>query len=260
VVPGGWDNRTFRIGDDLAARLPSACEYAAAVGVEQQWLSVLGSQLPLQTPELMGCGKADDEFPWPWSIYRWIDGEPIREAEIRTAEKLAEFLCCLRAIDTKGGPTPSARNFFRGGLLSAYDGEVRSAIAALGTRIDGLAAARLWDAALGQPWSAPPVWVHGDVSPGNLLQRDGQLSAVIDFGQLAIGDPACDLVIAWTLFSGENRKVFRSLTALDSATWARAMAWALWKALIIAAGHAQTNAREWSQPFRVIDDLLTSES
>jgi aminoglycoside phosphotransferase (APT) family kinase protein len=147
-------------------------------------------------------------------------------------------------------------NFHRGGELTNYDTEARQAIAILKGRIDVKAATERWEAALETTWQCPPVWVHGDVSAGNLLVKEGQLSAVIDFGGLAVGDPACDLAIAWTLFRGQSRDVFRAILPLDSGTWARGRAWALWKALIVAAGITNTNAIEAAQSWRTIDEVL----
>lgn len=258
VKPGGWDNLTFRIGDDLLVRLPRAACYAAAVATEQQWLPVLSRHLPLAVPELVSKGPADDLYPWPWSIYRWIDARPVSQPTCGHAHALAAFLAALRAVNAGDGPPPGMRNFWRGGPLVAYDAETREAIARLGTRIDGQAAQRVWNEALQSSWTAAPVWVHGDISPGNLLERDGKLAAVIDFGQVAVGDPACDLAIAWTWFGSDSRAAFRAAVALDAATWSRARGWALWKALIIAAGLTRSNAIEWSHPLQLVEDLLAS--
>jgi aminoglycoside phosphotransferase (APT) family kinase protein len=127
----------------------------------------------------------------------------------------------LYRIDSAGGPPPGEHNFFRGGPLTVYDCETRTAIAALADEIDTGGAMQVWEAALGAPWHGSPVWVHGDVSAGNLLVDGGRLSAVIDFGCSGVGDPACDTAIAWTLFTGESRKVFRARLPVDRATWAR---------------------------------------
>jgi aminoglycoside phosphotransferase (APT) family kinase protein len=164
VVPvklNGWDNMTFRLGDELSIRLPSADKYTAQVSKEHRWLPVLAPRLPLPIPEPVAMGRPSDEFPQPWSVYRWIAGEPA------TADR----------------------------------------------------------------WEQAPVWVHGDVTGSNLLSADGELRAVIDFGSAAIGDPACDLVMEWTFFTGDSAAVFRRGLHLDEATWARGRGWALWEAL-----------------------------
>jgi aminoglycoside phosphotransferase (APT) family kinase protein len=205
-------------------------------------------------------GKPADGYPWNWSIYEWIEGDTaVRERIDDLSEfaiSLAQFLNALRRISPTDGPPPGPHNFYRGGLLVNYDGETRKAIYALGGRIDADAATEVWEAALRTPWESSPVWIHGDVSPGNLLMRAGRLSAVIDFGMLGVGDPACDLSIAWTLFEGESRDAFRAKLPLDSGTWARGRGWALWKALIVAAGLTETNALEAAQPFHVIEQVL----
>jgi len=197
-------------------------------------------------------------YPFPWSVYRWLPGETAATARIDDpsafATTLAQFLAALQRIDPAGGPPPGPHNFFRGGPVATYDADTRRAIAALRGEID--AAAAVWDAALAAPWPGPPVWVHGDVAVGNLLVRDGRLCAVIDWGGAGVGDPACDLVIAWTFLSGESRDAFRTALPLDRATWARARGWALWKALITVAGHADTTVPEAARSRQIIGDVL----
>ena len=204
VVPGGVDNRTFRLGTDLSVRLPSAAGYVEQVAKEQRWLPELAPQLPVPIPRPVAVGRPGSAFPWPWSVYRWMPGVPASVEvidDLKTfAVDLAAFLVDLRAIDANGGPLPGTHNFQRGGPPAFYDAETRSAIETLGDSVDGRAASRVWDAALESSWSSPPVWFHGDISHGNLLVQDGRLAAVIDFGTSGIGDPSCDLVIAWTLF------------------------------------------------------------
>jgi aminoglycoside phosphotransferase (APT) family kinase protein len=262
VVPGGWDNRTFRLGDRMTVRLPSAEGYLLQVEKEHRWLPVLAPQLPLPIPTPIAQGEPGEGYPWPWSIYGWIDGETSTEANIRNlnefAASVAAFLVDLRAIDATGGPLPGAHNFFRGGSPAVYDAEARQAILDLGTSVDGAAASDVWNAALASEWTAPPVWFHGDISTGNLPVRDGELSAVIDFGTSGIGDPACDLVIAYTLFGGRSREVFRRTVDVDDATWARARGWAIWKALIVAAGSAGSHSPESEarKARRVIQEVI----
>jgi aminoglycoside phosphotransferase (APT) family kinase protein len=240
VVPvdrPGWDNRTFRLGDTMSVRLPSAAAYVASVPKEHTWLPRLAPRLPLPIPVPLALGAPGGEYPWPWSVRRWIDGHVSSREQIRDlvafARDLAGFLVALQGIDATGGPVAGEHCFHRGASLRIYDAETRDAIAALGRRIDGATAEEVWQAALDATWTGPPVWFHGDIASGNLLLDDeGALSAVIDFGTCGVGDPACDLVIAWTLFDGESRAEFRRLMPADDAMWARARGWALWKALI----------------------------
>lgn len=264
VFPGGWDHKTFRLGDAMAVRLPSAAAYAAQVAKEHRWLPRLAPWLPLPIPAPLALGEPTDGYPWPWSVYRWLEGDTAsheRVADLRDfATGLARFVVALQRIDPTGGPAPGAHNFHRGGSLKTYDGEARQAIATLAGRIDVDAATGIWDAALASTWHRAPVWVHGDLSAGNLLVQEGRLSSVIDFGTLCTGDPACDLSIAWTLLVGESREAFRSMLPLDEETWARARGWTLWKALIGAAGLSRTNATDAAQAQRVLDVLLGSIS
>ncbi len=257
---GGWDNRTFHLGEQMIVRLPSAAEYAQKVQKEQYWLLKLAPFLPLPIPVPLAMGKPAEGYPWHWSIYGWIDGETTSIGHItdlrQFAITLAEFLVALQAIDTTGGPVAGPHNFYRGGPLTIYDAETQQAIATLGNKIDSDVATAVWNEALATTWHGAPVWVHGDISTGNLLVQEGRLSAVIDFGGLAIGDPACYLAIAWTFFNGESRDAFRAALPLDNATWARGRGWALWKALIIAAETIDGPAIEKKQCWRTIDEIL----
>lgn len=242
VAVGGWDNRTFHLGDTMSVRLPSAQCYAAKVEKEQTWLPQLAHHLSITIPQPIAMGKPSDDYPWNWSVYAWIEG---KSANLLTADELnlpmiaqalAQFLRELHTIDTTDVPLAAGpHNFYRGGLLTVYDAETRDALAQLQGIIDTDAAAAVWNKALCSQWSKKPVWIHGDISAGNILISNGLLAAVIDFGGMGTGDPACDLVITWTFFFSESRKVFKSLVELDSQTWDRARGWALWKALITLA-------------------------
>jgi len=260
VAMGGSDNRSFRLGEEMVVRLPSAAAYAAQVEKEHRWLPRLAPFLPLQIPTPLAVGEPASGYPWKWSIYRWIEGESAASEVVTDsndfAASVAGFLVALQRIDTTGGPSPGPHNFYRGGSLTTYDAEVREAIGILQGRIDAKAATAIWEAALRTAWDHSPVWIHGDISVGNLLSQDGELRAVIDFGMLGVGDPACDLSIAWTLFRGRSREVFRAMLPLDSGTWIRGRAWTLWKALIVEAGLSRTNAIEWAQSRHVIDEVL----
>ena len=260
VELSGWDNKTFRLGEDMSVRLPSAEGYNAQVEKEQRWLPTFAPLLPLPIPAPLALGRPSEIYPWNWSVYKWLKGENATPECItdlsQFATTLAQFLVSLQKVDATEGVLYGEHNFFRGGPVATYDAETRQSILILKDEIDTEAAAEVWEAALSTTWHKLPVWVHGDVANGNLLVERGQLSAVIDFGCMGTGDPACDLVIAWTFFSGESRRTFREALPLDNATWARGRGWALWKALITLVQHKNTNALEAEKARHVIDAVL----
>jgi aminoglycoside phosphotransferase (APT) family kinase protein len=261
VEPGGWDNRSFRLGERMIVRLPSAAEYAVQVEKEHRWLPTLQPYLPLEIPTPIAIGNPAEGYPWKRSIYRWIEGDVANPERISNlsdcAGELARFLIALHEIDPTDGPWPGLHSFHRGGSLEIYDGQTRRAIAVLERVIDAEAATTAREAALAERWERAPVWIHGDICAANLLVRHGRLSAVIDFGMLAVGDPACDLAVAWTRLGGESREVFRTALGFDDGTWDRARGWTLWKAAIIAARLTETNASDREQSLRVIDEVLS---
>jgi len=260
VEVDGWDNATFRLGDTMSVRLPSARHYIEAVAKEQRWLPILAPQLPLPVPQPLAMGTPASGFPWPWSVYRWIDGTSVTSETVadlpRFAADLADFLAALYKIDPSGGPAPGTHNFFRGGPLTVYDGETRKQLAALTGHIDTALAGEVWQAALEAAWHGSPVWFHGDAQPGNLLLSDGRLSAVLDFGTCGVGDPACDTTIAWTFLSGESSRVFRERLPVDSATWVRGRGWAIWKAMKVLSAALDHDAQEAAFTMDVIQKIL----
>ena len=228
VESAGWDNTIFRLGSDLAARLPRRRIGADQVRKEHQWLPMLAPQLPLAVPVPLGHGVPGEGYPWHWTVCPWLKGELAaltRVADMRgAARSLARFIAALQAIDSAGGPVHE----FRGVSLAAHDHNTRALVAALRDSLDVGSALAVWDAALSAPaWTGRPVWMHGDLHPANLLVDGHELSAVIDFGLLGVGDPACDLMAAWTYLSADSRDVFRNALAVDDATWSRARGWAL---------------------------------
>jgi aminoglycoside phosphotransferase (APT) family kinase protein len=236
VANGGWDNWTFHLGSDMVVRLPSASEYAQAVEKEHQWLPALAPRLPLPIPTPLAKGIPSPDYPYPWSVYRWLDGHTASAEHIADpvafANDLAEFLVALQAVDAADGPRPGIHNWFRGGTLRTYDNNTRSALHELEGHIDVARTRQAWADALEAPWDGVDRWFHGDVAEGNLLLDDaGQLAAVIDFGTCGVGDPACDLAVAWTVLTAEGRQVFRDRLAVDALTWARGRGWALRKAV-----------------------------
>ena len=235
----GWDNRTFRLGDELSVRLPSAEGYVAGVEKENRCLPLLAAHLSLPVPETVAVGRPSADYPFPWSVRRWIPGTTVESAtgidRVRLAEDLGGFLEALRRVPTAGGPAGGRHSYFRGCHPSVYSDQVEQSLEMLKDTVDVAACQAVWAEALTSAWPSAPVWFHGDVAMGNLLAADGRLSAVIDFGTCGIGDPACDLVPAWTYFAGEERQVFRKAAGLPDETWLRARGWGLWKALATMA-------------------------
>jgi aminoglycoside phosphotransferase (APT) family kinase protein len=230
----------------MAVRLPRIHWATEQVNKEHRWLPTLAPLLPLAIPVPLAKGTPGEGYPWHWSIYRWLDGENATIERIadprQAATELAHFIAALQRIDPTGGPPPGPHNSSRGVPLATRDSHTRTAIEALQGIIDADAATAAWEAALQAPvWPGPPVWIHGDLQSGNLLAVEGRLSAVIDFGCLGVGDPACDLIVAWNLLSAETREVFRAALAVDDATWARGRGWALSVGLIALPYYQSTN-------------------
>ena len=264
VALSGWDNATFGLGEDMSVRLPTTEGYAQQVRKEHRWLPVLRSQLPLPIPEPLAEGVPGCGYPWPWSVYRWLPGEPAAVEEpsdlAAFATDLGHFLAALHRIDPAGGPAPSDRSFIRLGPLNTRDAETRATIAALDGEIDTRAASEVWEAALRAAGSEPRVWIHADVNPSNLLVIDGRLSAVIDFGCSGIGDPAFDLEMAWGFFSEESRAAFRASVGLDEATWARSRGWQLWGATRALLQGLQAHADWVEHPRHIIGEVLVDHA
>lgn len=235
VKQSGWDNRTFHLGQDMTIRLPSSENYAPQILKEFKWLPFLGAGVACHITTPLALGQPCEDFPWHWTINRWIEGDTASIARIQNLSQFAQdlglFLNEFQSIDSSGGPIAGAHNFYRGGDLSVYDDEMRLAISKIENKKEQKIAKQLWTDALSSRWEGKPVGVHGDIAIGNILVREGKLNAIIDFGQLAIGDPACDLAIAWNLFTGKSRTTFQAALCLDKNTWIRAMGWTFWKTL-----------------------------
>lgn len=263
VAESGNDNRTFHLGATMSIRLPSAERYALQVDMESRWLPYLAANLRTPIPLPLAKGAVSPAYPWSWSVMQWIEGESANKHRVgdltKFAMALAGFLQELHAIAPQGGPPAGAHNFHRGGSLAVYEGETRRAIEQLGDAVDRSVLFRIWERALKSVWKKEPVWVHGDMAAGNILvDEEGALSAIIDFGMLGVGDPACDLVMAWTFFDEESRKVFKEQLSLDEDTWDRGRGWALWKALITYATE-RAGDREGSSATKGIIDTIVRE-
>ena len=261
----GTDNAIFRLGEDMCVRLPRAGWAIKQVDKEQRWLPMLAPLLPLPIPVPLAMGVPAEGYPWRWSVYSWLVGETATCERItdqrQFAIALAQFVAALRRIDTAGGPPAGSHNFFRGVPLERRDTDFRDAVATLHNTLDADAVIAAWEAALRAPaWADPPVWIHGDLAAGNLLVEQGRLSAVIDFGGLGVGDPACDLFVAWNIFSSEARKVFREALTADDATWARGRGWALFIALNAIPDHQDINPVIVASARHMIDEVLADHA
>jgi aminoglycoside phosphotransferase (APT) family kinase protein len=258
----GNDNRTFRLGEEMIVRLPSALGYIEQVEKEQKWLPILAPYLSLTIPQPIAKGYPSKNYPWNWSIYKWIEGNNANISSItneqlkQIALDLARFLNELHKIDITNAPIPGLHNYWRGAHLSVYDIETRKAVAKLRGILNTEVLTSVWEIAKSSKWDKNSVWVHGDLTSENILIKDQQLTAVIDFGCLGIGDPACDLVIAWTFFKTESRKIFKKALCLDQETWNRAMGWAVWKALITLLSIQDKNSPKAMKQLYVINEIL----
>ncbi|MEU6084587.1 aminoglycoside phosphotransferase family protein [Streptomyces sp. NPDC047108] len=254
----GTVNAVYRLGDTMSVRLPRLERGAKDVETEDRWLRWLAPRLPVAVPAVLGKGVPAEGFPWNWSVHRWIDGDHpvagrLTEPDL-LARDLAGFVSALRRIDPAEGPAA-----YRGGPLNAEDEETRSALEQLRLRgtIDTDAATAAWEEALSAPrWSGPPVWLHADLMPANLLLRNGRLSAVIDFETMGVGDPASDLIPAWNLLPPGARDTFRTALAADDGTWARGRGWALSMALVQLPYYEDTNPVLATNARHVIDAVL----
>ncbi|MGW1773857.1 aminoglycoside phosphotransferase family protein [Streptomyces sp. NPDC002104] len=259
--PAGSDHVIHRLGRELSVRLPRGPGVAGQAAKEAEWLPRLAPHLPLAVPVPVAVGRPGFGYPWPWSVTRWLDGEVATAGALAdspaAAVTLARFLTALQGLTTPVFPAGAAPAALTGAPLADRDRATRAAIAEVSGVFDAAAMTALWEAALAAPaWDRPPVWFHGDFHTGNLLTAGGRLSAVIDFGGLGIGDPACDLTIAFTLMSASSRAVFRAALDVDDATWTRGRGWALATGLNAYTYHAATDPRVAAQTTRQITEAL----
>ncbi len=241
VPSSGTDNALYRLGDEMVVRLPRIHWALNDIAKDFRWLPVLAPRLPVAIPTPLARGAPGEGYPAEWGVYRWLDGENPVAGRLEDAAGLATdaagFIAALRRIERADAPAAS-----RGRPLAVRDADTRAAIAQLGASVDANAVSVAWEAARAAPaWSGPPVWVHGDLLAGNLLVRQGRLTGVIDFSGTGVGDPACDLMVAWNLLPPEARSILRDELGVDDATWARARGLALSWALIALPYYEDTN-------------------
>ena len=261
VYSAGTDNAMYRLGDELVVRLPRKPDTSGRAAKEFRWLPALAPLLPLLVPVPIELGGPGGGYPSNWTICRWLDGEnPTIDGQsdrIRVATDLAGFVGALQAIDPSDGPPPGAHNFGRGAPLRSRNDSMRASITASRGLVDVDAIAAAWEADLNAPlWPHSPVWIHGDLAPGNLLMASRRLTGIIDFGGLGVGDPACELLPAWNFFTGAAREVYRAALGVDDDTWARGRGWALSVAVIALPYYLNTNPVIVAWARRMIEEVL----
>jgi aminoglycoside phosphotransferase (APT) family kinase protein len=237
----GTVNTVFRLGHDMCIRLPRVRRWADGLERELQWLPILAPHLPLAVPEPINSGSPGAGYPFPWAIYRWLEGETFARNRVgderQAAVDLARFVARLRRIDPHGAPRSH-----RSTTMRERNAESRAAIASLRGIVDTAAVSAAWETSLeGRAWDGTPVWTHGDLLPPNLLISGGRISAVLDFGNVGTGDPAIDVIPAWSVFGNEGRIAFRDALDVDDETWTRGRGFALHQALLIIPYYRETN-------------------
>ncbi|MFJ8979685.1 aminoglycoside phosphotransferase family protein [Streptomyces sp. NPDC102282] len=249
----GTVNAVYRLGADLAVRMPRVEGGSEDVATEHRWLPRLAPHLPAAVSLPVVEGVPGEGYPWSWSVCRWIDGDnPVAgSGGAEFAADVAEFVLALRRVDTIDGPAA-----YRGEPLAVRDTATRGALDALHGVVDTGASAAVWSDALRVPGPRATVWVHGDLQPGNVLVADGRLGGVIDFGCMGLADPAVDLIAAWYLLPSEARRVFRSRVGADAAEWARGRGWALSIALMELSSYRTANPVMASTARHVIGEIL----
>jgi aminoglycoside phosphotransferase (APT) family kinase protein len=255
VQSTGTVNAIYRLGDHLCARLPRVQKWAQDLDKEWHWLRRLAPRLSLRVPEPVGKGHPASSYPFSWAIYGWIDGRPYSDElvddEHQAAKDLAQFVVELRRIDPVGAP--------RGGRkpLPELDAVTRAAIESARGVIDSDAATSAWERALEAPaWKGMPVWIHTDLLRPNVLVHGGRLCAVIDFGGVGVGDPAADVIAAWSVFSHTGRETFRGALDVDDGTWNRARGFALHQAAMIIPYYGETNPGFVALAKRTVEEVL----
>jgi aminoglycoside phosphotransferase (APT) family kinase protein len=257
VASAGTDNWLLRLGTELVVRLPRHPGAVEGVAKEQRWLRYLAPQLPVAIPTPLAAGVPGRGYPWPWSVYAWLDGEHPTRGDDVLARDLAAFIVALQAIPVPG----DAPQHYRGGPLADLDDGVREFLPCCEGLIDSARSAAAWDEAMAlPPGPETRAWFHGDLKPDNLLTQGGRLSAVIDFGGVAAGDPAVDQIVAWTLFDAGPRETFRRGLHADDLTWARGRGWALGIAVVALGYYRDSNPGLAATSIRQVEQVLADYS
>jgi aminoglycoside phosphotransferase (APT) family kinase protein len=251
----GTVNAIYRLGEEVCVRLPRVEKWTRSLERELEWLPRLAASVSLRIPEPVARGRPGNGFPFPWAVYRWIEGRPYDDAlvddEGRAAEALAGFVRELGRLDPRGAP--------RAGRLPLrhLDEWTRAAIRSSRDGIDAEAVTAAWERALeAPPWDGRPIWMHADLLRPNLLVDRGALVAVLDFGDAGAGDPAFATIPAWAVFGPAGRTRYRDLLALDEGAWARGRGYALHQALLIIPYYAETNPEFVALAKRTVEQVL----
>ena len=258
VKSTGTVNAIYRVGDELCVRLPRVHAWARHLETELQWLPTLAPHLSLAVPEPVARGVPAHGYPFTWAVYRWRAGETFATDRVadehQAAADLAQFVTEMRSIDPAGAPRSGRAP------LRRLDAVTRSAIHSLRGIVDTDAVTAAWESALDSPaWDGTPVWIHGDLLPPNLLVERGRLTAVIDFGSVGIGDPAADVIAAWSVFGAGGRDAYRGALDVDDAAWSRARGFALHQALLIIPYYPETNPEFVAMAMRTVDEVLADQ-
>jgi aminoglycoside phosphotransferase (APT) family kinase protein len=242
IRSSGTVHAIYRLGGHLAVRIPRAAEFTPALEREAAILPTLGRLLPIDIPELVAVGAPSGSYPSTWSVLKWIDGESMATTPVNdlvaVANRLGAFVSSMRAIDLRGESSTNQR----GQPLASNDEWTRNSIDSVADEFDPAVLKALWETALAAPrWDGSKTWIHGDLLPGNLLVVNDELTAVIDFGECAVGNPTCDLIAGWWVFQGASRQAFRRASGADTDSWDRARGWALSGAVGALSYYAVTN-------------------
>lgn len=258
----GHDNTTFKLGADLLIAFPNGPQYAKRVSKYYHFLPEVQKKVSIRIPQIVHVGEPADLYPYQWTIGKWIEGVStnflidsidLSQFAFQLASELKSFKeIYFDSIDM----IPSQDNWWRGGDLRIYHGEVIDSLKILGNSVDGDRINKIFSQALASKWQGNGIFVHGDIALGNSIYKDNALFGLIDFGTMVIGDPACDLMIAYTVFEGSSRKIFQDTVQYDKDTWMRAMGWTLWKAVIELAAISKSQSRDWQNPMGVINSII----
>ncbi len=264
VASDGTEHAVFRLGVDLALRMPMTPGAVSGLLKEVRWLPVLAPHLSLDVPEVVATGEPAEDYPFPWAVVRWLPGEDAMSERLaslpETAVALGQFVAELQGIDMTDAPAPGSEGFSRGVPIGHWDAAFRKVLPQCEELIDVRRVVEVGDDALAAPvWGGPAVWLHADLIPPNLLVRDGALAGVLDFGTMATGDPAYDVTPAWHLLDRDTRPRFLEAVGADDAMRRRARGLVVYYAVLALSYYLRTNPTMVAIARRGIEEVLADE-